>query len=204
MEEEVLVFPTALLDRLGSFVGFNDRVDAYLPVILDPAHLSYLKRSLAEEDPTYKQLIPYAVLVSGSSVYCYSRGKKGGESRLHDLLSLGVGGHICREDGNRGIEAYEAGFARELDEEVEILGTYESRIVGLLHDPRTPVGNVHVGIVHLLELTSTGVVARDPALAGASFMSIEEVREKKDLFETWSQFVIDHVLCASPSVGQRP
>ncbi len=110
MDEEVLVFPSRLLDELGPFEGISTEIERYLPTFLHPEHLRYIPRSLAEDDPSHKQLIPYVVLRSGDEVFCYTRGKKGGEQRLHDRWSLGVGGHICREDGDEGQIAYEAGF----------------------------------------------------------------------------------------------
>ena len=199
MEEEVLVFPGRLLEELGSFVGFCDRVDSYLPTLLDPRNLSYVPRSLAEDDPSRKQLIPYVVLRSGDSVYCYERGRKGSESRLHRLLSLGVGGHISRSDGAEGQVAYDAGFAREIEEEVGIDTSYESRIVGLVYDDRTPVGSVHFGVVHLFELAAPKVTPRDPTLADARFRPLDEIRPLRDRFESWSGFVLDHVLGAPAS-----
>lgn len=194
MEEEVLVFPAALLERLGPFHGFSSEVDRYLPELLDESNLSYLPRSRAEDDPRHKQLIPYIVLRAGASVYCYERGTSGGEARLHRLWSLGVGGHICRQDGSGGQTAYSAGFARELDEEVEIASEYQSQIVGMVYDERTPVGSVHFGIIHLLDLAEPRVRHRDPALANARFQAIADVCKRRDTFETWSGFVIDRLL----------
>lgn len=202
-EEEVLVFPESLLEECGSFVGLTDQVDTYLPILLDPRHLRYLPRSQAEEDPSFKQLIPYVVLRSGESVYTYSRGKKGGETRLHDRLSIGVGGHICREDGSEGETAYEVGFARELREEVRIETAYTGAIVGLLYDPSTPVGTVHVGVVHLLDLEAPRVTAIDPALASARFRPLRELIELRADMETWSAFVLEHVLLRRERVSTR-
>ncbi|QDU59779.1 hypothetical protein Pan216_06110 [Planctomycetes bacterium Pan216] len=199
MSEEVLVFPTRLLDELGTFLGFSDRVEEYLPTLLDPEHLSYMPRPLAEDDPSFKQLIPYAVLRSGDQYYCYTRGKAGGEKRLHDLLSLGVGGHVSREDGSEGSEAYEVGFARELDEEVAIESSWTNRIVGMVHDDRTPVGSVHFGIVHLLELDQPKVSHRDPSLAEATFRPAEDIRECLDQLETWARFSFEFLESASLS-----
>lgn len=193
MEEEVLVFPSSVLDELGGLNGFSGDLDRYLPAVLEPANLSYLPRSRAEDDPSFKQLIPYAVLTSGDSVFCYARSKKGGESRLHERLSLGVGGHICRADGSAGVEAYQAGFLRELAEEVAIQADYELTTVGILHDPTTPVGLVHVGIVHLLKLSSPSVRAVDPSLAEGLFRPIASLHQHQGQFETWSQLVIDHL-----------
>ena len=194
MDEEVLVFPARLLDELGPFTGFCPRVEDYLPTLLAPANLSYLPRSRAEDDPSFKQLVPYVALRCGDAVYCYERGGQGTETRLHRLLSLGVGGHICREDGARGQTAYETGFARELDEEVHIDTTYTGQIVGLVYDPGTPVGQVHFGIVHLLDLAEPRVTYRDPALADARFRPMDQIRSLRDRFESWSALVIENVL----------
>ncbi len=199
MDEEVLVFPSRLLDELGPFEGISTEIERYLPTFLHPEHLRYIPRSLAEDDPSHKQLIPYVVLRSGDEVFCYTRGKKGGEQRLHDRWSLGVGGHICREDGDEGQIAYEAGFARELAEEVDIRSGYRQRIVGLVYDPSTPVGQVHVGVIHLFDLDRPEVVGIDPALAEGTFRRIVEVASERDRFETWSALTIDHFLVAQGS-----
>ena len=196
MDESVLVFPTPLLQKLGYFHGFTNQIENYVGTILDPRNLSYMPRVRAEDDPTFKQLIPYAVFQCCDSVFVYERSKKGSETRLHNLLSLGVGGHISTEDGERGELAYQAGFARELAEEVQIDSPYTDRIVGLVNDDSTPVGQVHLGVVHLLELQEPKVTPRDPALSSARFRPIEEIRAARSQFETWSAFVIDNLLPA--------
>lgn len=196
--ERVLVFPAHLLDQLGPIHGFDTRVDQYLPTLLDPAHLSYMPRDQAEEDPRFKQLIPYVVICCGDLIYTYERSGKGGESRLHQLWSLGVGGHICDADGIVGRAAYEVGYKRELDEEVRIRSPYTESIVGMVYDDRTPVGRVHFGIVHRLELQSPDVEPRDPALAQAQFRPRTEILSMRERLETWSAFVFDH-LCATPA-----
>lgn len=193
MDEEVLVYPSYLLDELGHFCGYSDRIDHYLPTLLDPVNLRYMPRSVAENDPSFKQLIPYVVIRCGDQVYCYTRGKRGSETRLHDLWSLGVGGHIAREDGEVGRAAYDVGYARELAEEVEITSEYDDRIVGLVHDDRTPVGAVHFGIVHRLDLEQPLVKHRDPALAEAKFRSLHEIHRDIDRFESWSAIVIENM-----------
>lgn len=197
MDEEVLVFPSEMLSELGGFRGFSAEVDRYLPVLLAEGHLSYRPRSAVEDDPSYKQVVPYVVLRCGDAVYCYRRGKKGGEARLHDLWSLGIGGHIRRQDGDAGSAGYRAGFLRELNEEVAIGCDYGERIVGMVHDDSTPVGAVHFGIVHLLELERPEVEPRDQALDDAGFRPMAHVLRLRSSFESWSVFVIARVLESS-------
>ena len=59
--ERVLVVPTALFHELGYFQGFSTDVDRYLGRLFSSAHASYRPRAEVEEDPSFKQLIPYCI-----------------------------------------------------------------------------------------------------------------------------------------------
>ncbi len=48
-------------------------------------------RSTAEEDASLKQVIPYLVLRDGERWFLMRRTRAGGDARLHDLWSIGVG-----------------------------------------------------------------------------------------------------------------
>jgi len=62
---------------------------------LTSAPFKLADRSHCETNPTYLQLIPYIILVSDNDeVFIYKRGQKGNEDRLHQLFSIGLGGHI--------------------------------------------------------------------------------------------------------------
>jgi predicted NUDIX family phosphoesterase len=183
------VVPTAALDEAGLFHGFTDRVAQYLPGLLDPARLRFLPRDEAEHDPSFKQLIPYLVLRHAGAVYHYRR-VAGGEKRLSSKRSIGIGGHVSSDDGDIG-GAYRRGLHRELAEEVELQGGYRERCVGLINDDRTPVGQVHLGIVHVLDLELPKVRCREDSLAGAGFAQPAELRREIEAFETWSQFLLE-------------
>jgi predicted NUDIX family phosphoesterase len=189
--ERVLVVPTAVFHRLGVFQGFSPRVAEYLPVLLDPAHLSYLPRAVAETDPAFKQLIPYVVLRWRDQVFHYTRGSAGTETRLRARRSLGIGGHICAEDGDGSADPYRAGLLREVNEEVSLETPHGERAVGLINDDRTPVGQVHLGIVHLFDLAEPRVSSRDEALVANGFSPLAELRPLHGEFETWSQFLLE-------------
>lgn len=197
-DERVLVVPGAELDRLGRFQGFSPDAERYLSALLVPEFMDYRPRSLVEDDPGYKQIIPYVVFRSGDGVFCYKRGQSQGESRLHRLRSLGVGGHVSEEDalGGRTLDAYEAALRRELDEEVAVGSPGRIRRVGLINDDSTPVGSVHLGVVHLYELEGPDVTPREDGLADAGFLPLPTVRSLRDEFETWSQICIDSLLGA--------
>jgi predicted NUDIX family phosphoesterase len=199
VDERVLVVPSAELDRLGRFQGFSSEADRYISALLVPDLMQYRPRSLVEDDPGYKQIIPYVVFRYKESVFCYTRGKSQGEARLHQLRSLGVGGHVSEEDahGGKNLEAYEAAMRRELDEEVAVTSAGRIGRVGLINDDSTPVGRVHLGVVHLFELEQPHVTAREEGLAEAGFLPISSVLTIQSEFETWSQICIDSILRTS-------
>ena len=195
MNERVMVVPAGLLDEIGRFQGFSREVGRYLAVLLDKRNISFRPRSQMEFDPSFKQIIPYCILRSQGAVFRYTRGKKMGEKRLHALESIGVGGHISLADDRPligGAElTYEEAMHRELAEEVVINSPVQEQCVGLINDDSTPVGQVHLGIVHLLDLAEPRVERRESALTQAGFVSAEELRAGRDRMETWSQFCMD-------------
>jgi predicted NUDIX family phosphoesterase len=194
--ERVLVVPSAELDRLGRFQGFSPEADRYLDALLKPGLASFRPRSEVEDDPSLKQIIPYVVFRSGGLVFCYTRGGGGGEARLRRRRSLGVGGHVAEADaeGRGTVEAYEMALRRELEEEVEIASRGTSRRVGLINDDSTPVGQVHLGVVHVYELERPAIRPRENDLAEPGFIAAERLRDDWDAFETWSQICIEAFL----------
>src|SRR5205085_2346359 len=114
----------------------------------------------------------------------------------HRLRSLGVGGHVSEADarGGKSLDAYEAAMRRELDEEVQVAAPGRIRRVGLINDDATPVGRVHLGVVHLFELDRPEVAPREEGLADAAFLTLETVGTVRDQFESWSQICIDSFL----------
>lgn len=195
-EEHVLVIPASVIDSIGVIDGFESDVNRFLGPILSSDQLSYQPRGAMEVDPSFKQLIPYVVLEwtdrSGvPHVFSYTRGGGGGEKRLHAKRSIGIGGHISREDAGEGIDAYTTGMHRELEEEIQLQAQYSETQEGLIYDPSNEVGQVHLGVVHRFILDSPGVESNEADLAEGGFLSIAELRQQRDQFETWSQLALD-------------
>jgi predicted NUDIX family phosphoesterase len=194
--ERVLVVPGAELDRLGRFQGFSGEAERYLRGLLVPELAQFRPRSEVEDDPGFKQIIPYVVFRCGDAVFCYTRGKSQGEARLHRLRSLGVGGHVAEADadGRATFDAYQMALDRELDEEVALDSDGTIRLVGLINDDSTSVGRVHLGVVHVYDLERPAVSPREDGLAEAEFVPLDALRAQRDQFETWSQICLDALL----------
>ena len=196
--EEILVISRELFDELGSFQGIETDVVRYLEAILDPANNFFMDRGEAEEDPSFKQIIPYALFHHEGRFLHYTRGKSGGESRLHAQGSVGVGGHINPVDERAdplGRETYLAGVEREIDEELNITGGHKNRIVALLNDDSNDVGKVHLGVVHIFELENDDVTSAEDALANLAFQSAADLKgQLYSSLETWSKFCVDQLV----------
>lgn len=191
--ENILVVPRGVFEALGAFEGLSFEADRYLASFLDPRNNLFLPRPAAEDDPGHKQIIPYLVLRHGNRVLCYTRGKSGGEARLHAKMSIGIGGHI--NDGDAHAEhfdraSYLRAVERELHEELDIPGGYRQKPVAVLNDDSNDVGRVHLGVVHLVDVGTTEIRPREDAIADPVFLTAEELRERRDRLETWSQICL--------------
>jgi predicted NUDIX family phosphoesterase len=196
--EQVLVVPRALLEEIGIFDGIrSEGLEAAVGRLLDPAAHFFMDRAEAEEDPSHKQIIPYCIFRCGDRILHYTRGKAGGESRLHAKISVGVGGHVNPVDmdgGKTGPDAYHAAVTREIEEELDLPEEHEHRIIALLNDDSNPVGQVHLGIVHLIDLKSDAVKSREDALLDLAFTRLDDLNGPlMERLETWSQFCIQHL-----------
>src|SRR5947208_3259208 len=97
-EEMILVVRRTLLEKLGLFQGLSFDAESYLPALLSRENNFFMPRSQAENDPAFKQIIPYVLLAHDGRVLHYVRGKKAGEQRLVSKGSIGIGGHMNDHD----------------------------------------------------------------------------------------------------------
>ncbi len=194
-EEHILVIPESVINKIGTIDGFESDVDRFLPPILRSDQLSFQPRGQMETDPSFKQLIPYVLLQwtdegGTTKLFTYTRGGGSGEARLHAKRSVGIGGHISREDAAGGADPYSTGMHRELSEEVQLESGYQEYCHGLIYDPSNDVGKVHLGVVHRFVLERPEVQSNEADLAEGGFVSVDELRAEMDRLETWSQLAI--------------
>ena len=195
-DESVLVIKRELFDEIGTFQGISTEIDKYLPVFLNPSNNFFIHRELAEDDPTHKQIIPYAIFKHGDKFLRYLRGKKSGEQRLASKSSIGIGGHINQDDFNSSSlekDTYLTGIEREINEELIINCDYNNLPIALINDDSNDVGQVHLGVVHLFDLESDQVDAGEANIENLEFLSSDDLLREKDNLESWSQICVDHL-----------
>jgi predicted NUDIX family phosphoesterase len=195
-EEMVLVVRRSLLESLGMFQGLQFEVDRYLTAMLSRENNFFAARSSAEIDPSLKQIIPYAILVSEGKVLRYKRGKKSGEQRLVAKGSIGIGGHMNDRDEELFAldkEAYFAGVQREIDEELIVERPLQTRIAALINDDSNAVGQVHLGVIHILDLAHPTAEKRESMILNIEFLTPNQLRAERETLETWSQICVDNM-----------
>jgi predicted NUDIX family phosphoesterase len=150
---------------------------------------AFVPRPSAESDRGLKQIIPYLVLRDGDRVFLMRRTRAGGDARLHDLYSVGIGGHLNPGDGSiRG------GLEREWTEEMEADFVPDFEFLGLLNDDTVEVGVHHLGIVYLADAAGRKVTVRETHKLTGSFETVGSARAVYDRMETWSQLALDAVV----------
>ena len=183
MKEEVLVLRSEDLDLPEGLVMMEE-----------PEAISllrggfFLERSLAEFDERYRQVIPYVVLLEKDRVLLVKRTTKQTEKRLHNLYSIGIGGHIRREDAEDPVEAFRNGMMRELNEEVDA-DILKLHFIGLINDLSKPVSRVHLGYLYVADAIVRGMKERD--LFEWKMVKLEELEEYEEGMENWSKIAMD-------------
>lgn len=186
-DEEILAVPRTLLFADHAWHGLMcENAEQLISHIV--RHSVFLPRQKLETDTNYKQIIPYLVFSHQDELFLMRRRKTSSERRLQSLYSFGIGGHTRREDVTS--ESPCQWGMREFNEEVCYAGTYKERLLGLINDDTNDVGQVHLGVVYLLEGNSKDIAIRDEHAEG-SLLSIAECGFFYDKMETWSRIVYD-------------
>jgi predicted NUDIX family phosphoesterase len=146
----------------------------------------YRPRAAMERDPTFKQVIPYLVLRDGERWFLMRRTRAGGDERLHEKWSIGVGGHLNPGDGG-----LDRGLLREWQEELVAEFVPAFRPVGLLNDDTTDVGSVHLGVVYIADAGGRAVAIRETDKLAGEFVETAVVAAGTDRLETWSRLVFE-------------
>ncbi|NMA44032.1 MAG: NUDIX domain-containing protein [Oligosphaeraceae bacterium] len=147
----------------------------------------FRSRNIVEADSAYKQIIPY-VLVFNELKQLLIHSRQGGESRLHGLWSLGVGGHVNHEDAVEPslFTCILHGTQRECREEIS--ATCENfQLLGIINEEKTAVGKTHLGIVFKICLPTCSV-KKTQELANSRFISLTDC--DKFRFELWSELAL--------------
>ena len=183
----MLVIPRVLvMDDPGWRGVTTDGLDAFEALVARDGE--FRPRAEVEVDRSWKQVIPYLVLRDGPRYFLMQRTQAGGDARLHDRWTIGVGGHLNPGDGDLA-----GGLRREWSEEVRADFEPAFTLIGLLNDDTTDVGSVHLGAVYLADAGGRPVAIRETDKLAGAFAEPGEVAAVVDRMESWSALVFEHL-----------
>ena len=155
----------------------------------------FRKRSELEEDPSFKQIIPYSVISSGDSFYLFKRSSGQTEKRLHNKFTLGAGGHMNPIGSAVSKEQYfNDELKRELFEEVRLLNgciIEDIEFIGLINDDTIPVGKFHIGLLYNIRVSNKEIYINETDKMTAEWIEKSNLAEFYNGMETWSKIIFD-------------
>lgn len=186
-DEQILVVKREKLLFDQDWQGLKTQTDfsKYLTII--QTHQEFHSRSVMENDPSYKQIIPYLIFTYDNKYFLMQRQAKATEQRLKNKYSLGIGGHINKEDICQA-DIMQWG-KREFNEEVNYTGSLNIKPIGILNDDSNDVGKVHIGFVFLLEGDSADISVKSELKSGELY-TLDECTKLKNNMENWSQLIL--------------
>jgi predicted NUDIX family phosphoesterase len=192
LQESVLVVPRGVIDPLCKSV-FTTEAAAVEKAVL--ANCRFLERNIAETDYQFKQVIPYVVVQHQDRWLLIWRTSKQTEARLHNLYSLGVGGHINNTDiPTASSNIILTGMRREFNEEIAVEGEESCELVGIINDDSTDVSRVHMGFVFVLRTATPRYTIMEPGKYTAAWKTLTELESHYGQMESWAQIVCDHII----------
>ncbi len=205
MEELVFAFPTDGLWKLITYKkkGLIRENSEALKLIVQNG--LFLRRSDLEEDPSFKQIISYAIISNkdqersgvrqSQSFYLFRRTSRQTEKRLHNKFSLGVGGHMNPNDCEESKEHYLIDeLKRELFEEVRLLNgclIEDIEFIGFINDDTIPVGRVHIGLLYDIQVSNKEVYINETDKMTADWIDKSNLTEFYEEMETWTKITFD-------------
>jgi len=205
MEELVFAFPTDEFWKLMTYKkkGLIKENSEVLKRIVQNG--LFLRRSELEEDSSFKQIIPYAIISNkepkrsgvrqSQSFYLFKRTSKQTEKRLHNKFSLGVGGHMNPNDSMESKEQYLIDeLKREIYEEVKLLNgclIEDIEFIGFINDDTISVGSVHIGLLYNIHVSNKEVYINETDKMTADWIDKPNLAEFYEGMETWTKITFD-------------
>lgn len=188
-DEKILVLKRCTLFESHTWSGLqSEGMDFFQKMVTTEGQFEW--RSTMEQDPTYKQVIPYLIFNYQNNFFIMQRRSNATEERLKNKFSLGIGGHV-RETDMTGSTIFDWA-AREFHEEVSYNGTLDIQPLGILNDDSNSVGQVHIGFVLLCHGASPEISIKSEHKQGI-LIPFNQLNDFFDQMEPWSQIVFEYL-----------
>lgn len=146
--ERVLVIKRNFVFEKDFWQGIQkENLDYYLDLIKNNSQFKL--REKVENNPSFKQVIPYIIFSYQDKYFIFQHLKKATEQRLKGDWLLGISGHINPMDIQPNQNIIEVAALREWEEEIAYKGKIiEKKLVGILNDEKRDVEAVHLPVIY--------------------------------------------------------
>lgn len=199
--EIMVVAKSAIFSNNNLFTGYHSISESPdFESIINKNHIFTMRYADAENNENLVQPVCYTALVNNATkkVFLYKRSKKDkdyGERRLQGKYSIGLGGHVERQDTNSSNPLRESLEREVFKEEVEVIGNYSKpKLLGYIYDDSNKVGRVHFGLLYYAETDALSVFGRDPEITKEKFVTIKALeamcRDSRIKIENWTRIAL--------------
>jgi predicted NUDIX family phosphoesterase len=193
MSEHVFAVPTELfvekIHTNDNFIKIN--FTQFIEVL---EYGDFFERNKIEDDTSFKQIIPYIVFKNGKDQFLVlKRTENQGEKRLHNLISLGIGGHINkRDEGYTKEQTFFNGMDREINEELWLSHSAKYVYKGIIRDNSEDVSNVHIGV--LFEGYVEYAEIKEVDNFESTWLTKSEIEKLENVkLETWAKITLENI-----------
>ncbi len=144
----------------------------------------FVDRSEAEKNERWRQVIPYVAFLEGERILLVRRTENQSERRLHNLYSIGIGGHINETDGKDPPLAFKNGLTREVNEEIDA-DIHSLKFIGLINDLSREVSRVHIGFFYVAKAKIMGI--REKENFEWKMVDLKDLEKFEEGMENWSR-----------------
>jgi predicted NUDIX family phosphoesterase len=199
LDESICVVPSAIVKGLpdSGFVSDPAVISSFVRTV--KTEKQFVPRSEAEQNPSYLQPIPCAVIRHDNKVLFLRRKKPG--HPLHDTYAVWAGGHVSRADD--GPEILTNTLRREISEEIFIKEAFELKPepVGLIRTNEDARASRHIAVLYEVDLMSADVAlalnqkefreTRGSSMSG-KLVDIDRISEYYNSMGDWSKSIVEH------------
>ncbi len=154
--------------------------------IYNKEHIRYL----AEEDYNFKQIVSYIVFIHRNNIFLMERSDTASEQKLKNKFSIGIGGHLNKEDLNKDLLFWgEREFQEEINYE-DNLKNLNIKPIAIINDESNNIGKLHIGIVYIIHGASNKISIKSEMKSG-KLVSLNKCYKYYNHLESWSQLTLN-------------
>ena len=160
LDPEILVVPKRELAVLPLHHGgeFSDEARAKLTKCISDFG-KFIRRSHAESDDDYVQIIACGLLVHNDDVFLFERKERDPKYNLYGKSTIWQGSHVPMQTGKRGLDLIRSALLDKVRDSLFLSRLFPADFVGYCWEPTNDKSKRHFGVVFKVEIDNDHTAA---------------------------------------------